>query len=305
MKVGVIFIFLFLCSNIIAQTQSIQPNLSNPALELGRNNGYPTIKALASGSGNIVMDAYSDGDAIYLNHYISANTLLSTGGGNVGIGTTIPRASLHLLSNAIQVNSTRQYDSNLIIEATSTSRSTSEGAAIGFVVPAAQNGGNPWQQGRILVTPDNTSNSNAHGRMYLQTRYNEGGVWQWRDNLVLKSNGNVGVGTSIPDEKLTVKGKIHSEEVRVDLAVPAPDYVFEKEYDLRGLDELETYIEANKHLPEIPSANDFKDKGILVGDMNMLLLKKVEELTLYIISQHKEIQQLKREVRNSANQSDK
>ena len=50
--------------------------------------------------------------------------------------------------------------------------------------------------------------------MYLQTRYNGGGVWKWRDNLVLKSNGNIGIGTSNPDEKLTVKGKIHSEESR-------------------------------------------------------------------------------------------
>ena len=101
------------------------------------------------------------------------------------------------------------------------------------------------------------------------------------------------------------KGKIHSEEVRVDLAVPAPDYVFEKGYDLKDLDELETYIESNKHLPEIPSATDFENKGILVGDMNMLLLKKIEELTLYIISQHKEIQQLRRDVNSSTKERKK
>ena len=58
-------------------------------------------------------------------------------------------------------------------------------------------------------------------------------------------------------------------------------------------------------MPEIPSATDFENKGILVGDMNMLLLKKIEELTLYIISQHKEIQQLRRDVNSSTKERKK
>ena len=105
--------------------------------------------------------------------------------------------------------------------------------------------------------------------------------------LLNPSGGKVGIGTTAPDEKLTVKGTIHSEEVRVDLNVPAPDYVFEKDYDLRSLKDTETYINKNKHLPEIPSAKQMEAHGVELGDMNMLLLKKIEELTLYTIEQQK------------------
>ncbi|WP_442845055.1 interleukin-like EMT inducer domain-containing protein [Leeuwenhoekiella sp. H156] len=106
--------------------------------------------------------------------------------------------------------------------------------------------------------------------------------------LIVDDSGKVGVGTINPDELVTVKGKIHAEEVRVDLSVPAPDYVFKDSYQLLSLEELEKYIRDNKHLPEVPSAVQFENEGISVGTMNMLLLKKVEELTLYIIKQEHE-----------------
>jgi hypothetical protein len=103
---------------------------------------------------------------------------------------------------------------------------------------------------------------------------------------------NVGIGTTSPDSKLTVKGKIHAEEVKVDLAVPA-DYVFEKyylgesslkpDYILLTLSEVEKFIEVNHHLPNVPSAKEIKEKGLQLGGMSNLLLQKVEELTLYII----------------------
>ncbi len=104
----------------------------------------------------------------------------------------------------------------------------------------------------------------------------------------IQSDGKVGIGTSIPDEALTVKGKIHAEEIIVDLNVPAPDYVFDAEYELSTLAEIEAFIKANKHLPEIPSGAQMEDEGIVLGEMNMLLLKKIEELTLYMIDLKKE-----------------
>jgi hypothetical protein len=111
-------------------------------------------------------------------------------------------------------------------------------------------------------------------------------------NLIYKQ-GNIGIGTSSPDEKLTVKGKIHSEEVLIDLNVPAPDFVFEKDYPLIDIEKIESYINEHKHLPEIPSAGELEKNGIQLGEMNMKLLQKIEELTLYIIEMDKEIKSLK------------
>ena len=107
--------------------------------------------------------------------------------------------------------------------------------------------------------------------------------------------GDMGIGTSITDAKLTVKGDIHAEEVRVDLNVPAPDYVFAEDYDLPSLESISAYIKANQHLPEVPSAEEMEENGIDLGVMNMLLLKKVEELTLYLIKQNQAMSKLKME----------
>lgn len=106
-------------------------------------------------------------------------------------------------------------------------------------------------------------------------------------------DGKVGIGTTTPDMTLTVKGKIHTEEIRIDLNIPAPDYVFKSDYDLRSIEEVEKYINANSHLPEIPSAQEFKENGVMQAEMDMHLLKKIEELTLYTIEQQKEIERLK------------
>ncbi|MEJ0055107.1 MAG: hypothetical protein WDN75_05300 [Bacteroidota bacterium] len=117
------------------------------------------------------------------------------------------------------------------------------------------------------------------------------------DALVIKGgSGFVGIGTTSPDQRLTVNGTIHATEVKVTSAVPGPDYVFEKSYNLLSLDEVKSYIDENKHLPEVPSAKEMEKNGINVSEMNMVLLKKVEELTLYIIEQKNELQILKNEV---------
>ncbi|TSE06702.1 tail fiber protein [Aquimarina algiphila] len=104
-------------------------------------------------------------------------------------------------------------------------------------------------------------------------------------------NGNVGVGTKTPDSKLTVKGKIHAEEVKVDLSVPAPDYVFTKDYKLLTIEEVQQHIKENGHLPNVPSATEMETNGVELGLMNMKLLEKIEELTLYTINQEKKLQE--------------
>ncbi len=111
-------------------------------------------------------------------------------------------------------------------------------------------------------------------------------------SIVMDDDGNVGIGCSNPDEKLTVKGKIHAEEIIVDLAVPA-DYVFAPDYQLRSLDEVEKHVTEYKHLPGIPSAKEQIANGVSMGQMMNKQLEKIEELTLYTIQQQKQLDELK------------
>lgn len=81
-----------------------------------------------------------------------------------------------------------------------------------------------------------------------------------------------------------------------DWTIEAPDYVFNKDYKLRSLKDVEKYITENNHLPEVPSAESMKKEGVDLSELNMTLLKKIEELTLYTIQQQKEIEMLKKEI---------
>jgi len=103
---------------------------------------------------------------------------------------------------------------------------------------------------------------------------------------------NVGIGTDNPQSKLAVGSQIRATEVKVLTDISVPDYVFEPDYELRTLKETKEYIEENKHLPEIPPASEIGENGIDLGDMNMRLLKKIEELTLYQIEQLERLEQL-------------
>ncbi|ANH80034.1 hypothetical protein A8C56_02705 [Niabella ginsenosidivorans] len=107
-------------------------------------------------------------------------------------------------------------------------------------------------------------------------------------------SGKVGILTSDPgDYALAVKGKLRAQEIKVDAPANWPDYVFEKGHQKMTLEELAAYVKANKHLPGIPGAEEVKEKGIDLAEMNRLLLEKIEELTLYLIKQGKTIQELK------------
>ena len=93
------------------------------------------------------------------------------------------------------------------------------------------------------------------------------------------------------DYSLTVNGQIHSKEVHIDLlgSLAPPDYVFYEDYELKTLDQVQAYIKKEGHLPNIPSAEEMKKNGIDVSEMNMKLLEKIEELTLYAINQEAQL----------------
>ncbi len=99
----------------------------------------------------------------------------------------------------------------------------------------------------------------------------------------------VGIGTNDPKNKLSVNGTIWATEIKVSLTDGA-DWVFEDDYELRTLESVEQFIKQNKHLPEIPSAEEFRENDLNVAEMDNKLLQKIEELTLYLIEQNKQNQ---------------
>ncbi len=160
---------------------------------------------------------------------------------------------------------------------------------------------------RLDAATDKNPNINfsVNGQNMANIKVNDSGDNQFMiqvgspliDAMSITETGNVGIGVILPDSKLVVDGKIKSEEIKVEV-INAPDYVFEEDYPLRSIEETDQFIKQHKHLPEIPSAKEMESNGVELGEMNMKLLKKVEELTLYLIEQNKEIKSLKKEVEN-------
>ncbi len=129
---------------------------------------------------------------------------------------------------------------------------------------------------------------NVSGNTYSQLRaFSNGGALT--NNLILQnSGGNVGIGTTNPSDMLTVAGKIGAREIKVSTNAGA-DFVFEPDYKLPDLTEVECFVKANKHLPEIPTAKEMIQNGVNLGELNIKLLQKVEELTLHLIEKDKQI----------------
>ncbi len=119
--------------------------------------------------------------------------------------------------------------------------------------------------------------------------------------MTMLENGNIGIGTPLNENpnnyKLAVNGTIGSKEVIIENnSLTWPDYVFSQDYLPMTIYDLQEYIKLNQHLPDVPSATETDQYGISIGEMNCILLKKIEEMTLYIIDLQIQIDALKQSI---------
>ena len=227
----------------------------------------------------------------------SNERLRITNTGSIGIGTTSPSNKVDIeqdINGTVAIEVTNTNTGNQARRGIYVGNGTSGNMAYLLSTSSNYDGIPSWQSSGVLGPDSQLSNG-------LVLRSASGGIRfqpsSTSDKIVFDSNGNVGIGITNPTQKLQVVGTVYSTEVKVELAAgQGPDYVFEPEYELRTLKETKEYIFENKHLPEIPSAKEMETNGVDLGDMNMRLLKKIEELTLYQIELLERLEKAEQEI---------
>lgn len=205
--------------------------------------------------------------------------------GNVGIGTTTPAVKLDI--NGI-VNLNNQYSV--------TTGDLNPGYYVykyGLTAYGIKLQYTSGKFGTMIFGPNQLDRFIGFGKVGDELKDNKM-IEYMRVDL---NTGNVGIGTVNPGFKLDVIGTVRAREVKVDMG--GADFVFENDYKLLPLKELEAYVTQNKHLPEIQSAMEMQKSGVNVGEFNTQLLQKIEEFTLYIFQLNKQIEVLNEKLDSS------
>ncbi len=305
MKYFISGIMLFLSH--ASQSQIVDASYLNPT---NINSGYKFVRLGNTSSyfggimHNINSDSFGNTDDFTIFSYSNRDIVLRSGDGHIFLSKndpsslvlgsfTNPKAissSSPLFSGSIpkiEVNTGKATESyeELMVLRHSNSSSSATTRRLGFLFKMGSESFSQKSGGMIVESISPWANV---PNMHLVTANEK--------RLTIEYYGNVGIGITNPSHKLDVNGTIHAKEVLVDLNFPGPDYVFEEDYNLTSLSELDQYLKENKHLPEVPSAKEMEKEGVNMVEMDMLLLKKVEELTLHLINQQNEITALKNEI---------
>ncbi len=218
-------------------------------------------------------------------------------GGNVGIGTTNAKETLHVMGQG-------RFEHTIgVVEIDGITNSPDNGYVRGSIL-FSRDGDLEYDDTTDLFTLGSGSNNDFAAIMHRsdgQLGFYTGAAGSFtslnntdfRNNferITINNVGNIGIGTLTPDHKLDVKGTIRAEEVKVDTGWS--DFVFDETYNLPSLTEVESFIKKNKHLPDIPSAREVKEEGLAMSEMMTKQMQKIEELTLYIIELEKRIASL-------------
>ncbi|MFD2581608.1 hypothetical protein ACFSR6_03840 [Pedobacter vanadiisoli] len=198
--------------------------------------------------------------------------MIIDGSGKVGIGTLNPESKLHLQDGSVFIKTLRAGSNSEypLISGTQAVNGTSGHAGI-YLYEDGSGGFGQASGLAFKVSVNDASPATA---------------------LLIKANGNIGIGTDTPREKFSVNGNIRAREIKVE-ATNWPDYVFDEGYKVGKLAELESYIKANKHLPGMPAAKEVEANGIAVSEMLKMQQQKIEELTLHLIEKNKQLEQEK------------